>query len=315
MEQYNRHVFAVWGAPGGGKTTLSANMAVVLADSGYMTCLVSAADHGELQSFFGTAIPKNKGLYAAVSSGRNVREALTETRPNLCLLELDTGGDAYEVANIAGGQVEEMLTQLRDQFSFVIIDCTSFKESAFTGLGLAFADKVIVCIPHRVSAATWHIANQQMLEAIEPKTFYVDVNTREGGCNMEQLLAGIGLPECDFKIGCVDSAYMCENSGRPIVLQSGKAERRYKKALLELVQYILEIESDERAQAKRDKRLGREKEQKKGLFGREFKKTSADGIRKKNPSKRSQKKAEEEAIRRAQNAYGDDDDEYEDEDE
>lgn len=48
---YDKHLFAIWGPPGGGKTTLAANLAVVLADSGYMTCLVSASDHGELQAF------------------------------------------------------------------------------------------------------------------------------------------------------------------------------------------------------------------------------------------------------------------------
>ena len=54
-------------------------------------------------------------------------------------------------------------------------------------MGLAESDKVIVAIPHRVSAATWHIANTQMLEAVAGKTIYVDVNTREGGCDMDQL--------------------------------------------------------------------------------------------------------------------------------
>lgn len=63
----------------------------------------------------------------------------------------------------------------------------SHKESTFTGVGLAESDKVIVAIPHRVSAATWHIANTQMLEAVAGKTIYVDVNTREGGCDMDQL--------------------------------------------------------------------------------------------------------------------------------
>ena len=244
---YDKHLFAIWGPPGGGKTTLAANLAVVLADSGYMTCLVSASDHGELQAFYGTAIPKGKGLYAAYSSGRNVREALTQARPNLCLLELDTGGDAYDIANITTEQITNMMEDLRDQFTYVIIDCTSYKESAFTGIGLVEADKVVVCIPHRVSAATWHIANHQMLDAIRAKTFFVDCNTREGGCEMAQLLDVIGLPECDIKLGLVDDAYRWENEGKPIVLHTGKRERLYKKAVLKLIQSLLNIESEERS--------------------------------------------------------------------
>lgn len=327
---YDKHMFAIWGAPGGGKTTMAVNMAVLLADSGYMTCLVSGTDHGELQAFFGTAIPKGKGLYAAISNGRNVRESLTEARPNLCILELDTGGDSFDVADITTEQVTHMLADLRDQFSYVIVDCTSHKESTFTGMGLAESDKVIVCIPHRVSAATWHIANSQMLEAIAPKTFYVDVNTREGGCNMDQLLAGIDLPECDIKLGCVDSAYLCENISKPIVLQGGKAEKKYKKALLDLVKYIIDVEEDEKAARKRNKRLKRGNadpvqtaatpadgdEAKKGLFGR-VKKRPQDGLDIKKPSKRQQKKMETEAMRRAKAEakaaeYDGDDDEDDD---
>ena len=160
----DKHVLAIWGAPNSGKSTLAANIATILADSNYMTCLVSAADHGELQSFFGTAIPKNKGLYAAMSNGKNVREALTEARENLCLLELDTGGDAYEVANISPEQVTHMISDLRDQFTYVIIDCTNYKESVFTGLGLVEADTVMVCIPHRASAA--NIARSHVLTPV-----------------------------------------------------------------------------------------------------------------------------------------------------
>lgn len=335
MYDNKHHVFAVWGAPGGGKTTLACNMAVVLADSGFMTCLVSATDHGELQSFFGTAIPKGKGMYAAVSSGRNVREALTEARPNLCLLELDTGGDAYDLASITPEQVKNIIADLRDQFTYIIIDCTSYKESVFTGIGLVESDKVIVCIPHRVSAATWHIANEQMLEALAVKTFYVDVDTREGGCNIEQLMSSIDLPECDVKMPCVDSAYYCENHSQPIVLRGGKNEKKYKNQILKLIKIILDIEEDENKRMKRNKRMKgktateeeREKmDQKHGLFGKRPKQEreeeprvrKKDGLSQKKMSKKQRAAAEEEAIRRAQESRRraqmevDDDDDDED---
>lgn len=302
MQYEQKHVFAVWGPPIGGKTTFAVNLAVVLADSGYLTCLVSATDHGELQAFLGTAIPKNKGLYAAISNGRHVREALTEARPNLYILEQDTGGDAYDIANITPGQVKHMLDDLRDHFTYVIIDCTNYKESVFTGIGLVEADKVTVCIPHRASAATWHIANAQMLEAIADKTLFIDCNTKEGGCNMEQLLASIDLPECDFKLPRVTTAYLCENIAQPIVLKNGREERRYKDAVLELARFLLEIEDRERA----DKKAKKQKKEKKSIFAATER--ESDGIRTKKISKRAQRKAEEEAMRQAQMAYSYDDD-------
>lgn len=266
---HEKYMIAVWGAPGGGKTTLAVNMATVLADSGYMTCLVSGTDHGELQAFFGTSIPKGKGLYAAISNGRNVRESLTQARPNLCILELDTGGDSFNIASITPDQVQHMLSDLRDQFSYVVVDCTSHKESTFTGVGLAEADKVIISIPHRVSAATWHISNAQMIDAVAHKIIYVDTNTREGGCDIDQLLASIGLPDCDFKLGCVTAAYLCENTGRPIVTTSGRAEKKYRAAVLKLVKFILEKKDDKgkKKQAEEEEIEAAPPKKKKGFFG------------------------------------------------
>ena len=235
-------MFGVWGAPGSGKTTLAVNMATVLADSGFLTCLVSGTDHGELQAFFGTSVPKGKGLYAAISSGHNVSESLVAARQNLYILELDTGGDSFDIATITPEQVSHVLGDLRDRFSYVVVDCPSHKESTFTGVGLAEADRAIITVPHRVSAATWHISNKQLLDAIKPKTIYVDSDTREGGCDMSQLLASIPLPDCNIKLNCVDEAYLCENEGRPIVTVGGRAAKRYRAAVLELIHFILESE-------------------------------------------------------------------------
>lgn len=300
-KQFESHVFAIWGPPMGGKTTMAVNMAVVLADSGYMTCLISATDHGELQAFFGTAIPHNKGMYAAISSGRNVREAVTEARPNLFLLEQDTGGDAYDMANIATEQVTEMLAELREQFSYIIIDCTSYKESIFTGLGLVEADKVVVCLPHRASAATWNIANTKMLEALAEKLIYVDCDTRVGGCNMSLLLNSIDLPECEIKFGCVESAYECENSSRPIVLRGGKAEKNYKKSLLSLLKVLLNVEQKEKSRKEAIKR-GETPSAQQGYSynGPESRFNSAVGIRTGQQSARDIRRQEDERIRRAQ---------------
>lgn len=303
MSMYQKHVFAFWGAPEGGKTTLAVNMAVVLADSGYMTCLVSASDHGELQAFFNDNIPHDKGLYAAISNGRNVRDALVETRPNLCLLELDTGGDAYDIADITPDQVKKIIAELRDQFSYVIIDCTNYKESVFTGVGLVEADKIVLCVPHRTTASTWHFANAQMIDALASKIFFVDADTREGGTNMNQLFASMGLRECDISINYVKGAYECENFGTPIVLQSGRAERKYKDRVLALIKVLLEIENEEKKTAKEN----REKREK-GLFKKpdavaERKaKLDAPGIRSKPLSTKARKRAEDEAMRRAEEA-------------
>ena len=257
-----KRTIAVWGAPGGGKTTLAVNMAVLLAEAGYMTCLVSAADHGQLQAFFGKAIPADKGIYAAMTNGRNVREALVEVRPNLCIFELDTDGDYYNVASIDVEQVDKIYDELIDQFTCVIVDCTSYMASPFTGRGLKYADKVVDCIPHRVSAALWHKANRQMTDAIKAKTVYVEVDTRKGGCNMPQLRESIELSGVPFTIPYVDEAFYCENVAKPIVNAPGRRPAAYKKHLLKLTSYLIDAKQAEPKpkKAKADKKKAKAQE-------------------------------------------------------
>ena len=301
MARMDHHVFAIWGPPCSGKTTFAVNMATVLATSNYMTCLISASDHGELQSFFGTTIPKNKGLYSAITSGRHVRESLVEAMPNLFLLEADTSGDAYDLAEIRAEQVKNMIADLREQFPYVIIDCTSFKESVITGMGLGgpvSADKVVICLPHRVSASMWVTANRRMIEAIAQKVLYVDVDTRAGGCSMEQLLTSIGLAEPQIKFGCVDVAYECENTSHPIVMKGGRAERKYKKALLDLLKILLDIEGAEKKTKEKVKQGQRVSLNHKMSAEERFNKAS--GINYQGTSQRAARKAEEDAIRQQQ---------------
>lgn len=242
-----QNIFAIWGSPGAGKTTLAANLAVLLADSGYMTCLVSAADYGPLSQFFGATIPENKGLHVALSSGKNVKEALTVVRNNLFILEPNTEGDAYELGNMTEKQAEEILQQLKDQFSYIIIDCTSYKESVLTGMGLVDASRVVLCVPHRDVAATWNFANEQMITALKEKLLYASVDIRDGGCNMDQMLNVLKLEDTgfDIKIPRVEKAYYYENYSTPIVLQSGKQEREYKNAVLKTIKLLLGIAEPE----------------------------------------------------------------------
>lgn len=255
-----KHVIAIWGSPESGKSTVAANMATILADSGYMTCLLSASDFGRLQVFFGTAIPRGKGIISAVTSGRNVRESLIEVRPNLCLLEMDTGGDSVE-AIITEEHVDTILRELRDQFTYVIVDCTSYKESIFTGYGLRDADKIICCVPHSVAGATWHISNRQFFTVLGPKTVYIDTDFKLGGTNFETVLESIEVPKCMLRIGAVKSAYYCENNGLLIVHQGGREEKKFKQAIMQLIKIVLSMEDEDKYTAQKNKKK-KEKEDK-----------------------------------------------------
>ena len=125
---------------------------------------------------------------------------------------------------------------------------------------------------------------------------------------MAQLLDVIGLPECDVKLGLVDDAYRWENEGKPIVLHTGKRERLYKKAVLKLIQSLLNIESEERSKTKKNRRDRKKKE----AAGEDsMPQQQINNERMVRPEQRSvhvnmsesdRRRMEEDAIRRAQDA-------------
>lgn len=245
MTPYNiqHRVIAVWGSPGSGKTTLAVNLAAILAEEGNLVCLVSSNDHGELQTFFGQAIPKEKGIKAALDGRHNVRDSLVEVRHNLFLLEPAIGTEAHDTSASTMSQAQNVFSGLRDQFTYVILDCVAHAGvSAFIGQGLSDADHILVCVPHRCSAATWHIANHLMFseDALGPKCVYLDSDVRMGGCNMEQLLTGARVEACSHKIPYVEDAFRYENTCKVMALQSGKAEGLYKKALVDVINGLLD---------------------------------------------------------------------------
>ena len=246
-------ICAVWGPPGGGKTTLSANLATLLADAGYMTCLVSASDFGEIQYFFGATIPKEKSVFSVLNNGRNVREALVEVRPNLCILDQAANGDAYEMNGISDTQVTRMTWDLRDRFSFVIIDCTNYKEAVFTSMGLVHADRVLMCIPHHSPASAWHAAHEEMIDAIRDKITYIDCETMIGGCDKEQIQENCRLERFAHSIPFVSTAFACENRGRLILTRTGKEEKRYKNKIVEIGYDLLGISVKDKKKKKKKK--------------------------------------------------------------
>lgn len=289
-----KYVFAIWGPPSAGKSTLAVNMATFLAESNQLVCLISAAEFGELQNFFGVAIEANKGLRAAINSGRHPREALKEVRPNLFLLEMSTGADSYQQGNISFETAQKVLLELRDQFSFVIIDCTSYKESVFTGASLSVADKVATVMPHRASAANWYHANIPMFQAIAKKTIFVESNNRLAGCRFDIIMNAIEQDECDFLLDYVENAYSYENGSTPIVTQSGRAERKYKKTVVDLTRFLMNLDEVKDNSPKAGKKSffkGKAKDEHGSKLFQD------DALKKgKGMSKRQQRKAEQKAI-------------------
>lgn len=73
-------IYAVWGGNNSGKTTFAVNLACALSKRDVLVGLISSnLTYGELQIFFGQAVPPGKGLFEALNGdNHNIGEKFAE---------------------------------------------------------------------------------------------------------------------------------------------------------------------------------------------------------------------------------------------
>jgi capsular exopolysaccharide synthesis family protein len=109
-------------ARGDGKTTLAANLAIGLAQSGKKVVLVDCdLREPRVHTLFGQASPE-RGLSSVLASEAKLSEALDECEvPNLTLLLSGTHPVNPEDV-LAGARFTELIDELRHEYDFVMID-------------------------------------------------------------------------------------------------------------------------------------------------------------------------------------------------
>ena len=70
----NSKIITVWGANGGGKTSVAVSLGVSLSERNVMVGIVSSKlYYGELQGVFGKRLEQDKGIYKAITNGCNTK--------------------------------------------------------------------------------------------------------------------------------------------------------------------------------------------------------------------------------------------------
>ena len=62
-------IYAIWGAPQSGKTTLAVNLAYAISKGDKTVCLISPESYSELSAILGIKIPEEHSLRAALRGG------------------------------------------------------------------------------------------------------------------------------------------------------------------------------------------------------------------------------------------------------
>ncbi|WP_369282986.1 cobalamin biosynthesis protein CobQ [Oscillibacter sp. GMB15532] len=231
-------ILTVWGGGHCGKTTFAVSLACALANRDLLVGLVSSnLIHGELQTFFGQAVPKEKGVFQALrEENPNPGELFTPNgeSKNLFFLSVPTRYTGLLCESVTLEKAERLLNHAALTFDVLVVDGSAQLANPISGVGLWLADTVLTLHKPSVAARLWqtgvtafvrelHLAEKQAHILLSPNGSFDEKTYRD----MTKLAFAAELPY-------VKQAAELENAGTPLYLCRDRECRRYRRALDQL---------------------------------------------------------------------------------
>lgn len=228
-------IYAIWGAPQVGKTTLAVNLAYAVSRGDQSVCLISPVVYSELSAILGIKIPEENSLNAALRGGASLRQAVFKADELFYVLAVPSAASALD-CDYSGEQVKTLLELARLTFDVVLVDCLSEPNDLFSAWALNRADKVLLCAGGHVSGVLWHRANKKALQAARDKTLYVGSEVIPG----IDYAAMYKLLECTpvIRIPYIREAPLFQNERRFLFGLSGKKGRAYAGTIGKLYEAV-----------------------------------------------------------------------------
>lgn len=234
-------IITVWGSNGSGKTALSANLGLAIAERNQMVGIISSKlYYGEMQSVFAKRIECDKGIYNAIANGCNTKNMFENavTGSNLFFLSVPNGFDAMLLTAISGDTAKELIEDAAMRFDYIIIDGNEELNSPISSIGLTMSNKIIVT--HKTSTADclWQASmdNTMQLLNLTDKSIHL-LNGYDKTCDKMTYMNNVGI-KFEFEVPYIANAKILMNSGKPFYL-SATVPGEYKKTMQKLASQIM----------------------------------------------------------------------------
>lgn len=235
-------IYAVWGGSNSGKTTFAVNLACAISKRDVLVGIISSnLTYGELQIFFGQAVPPGKGLYEALKEdNHNIGEKFMEygESKNLFFLSIPTHYSGLLCDTVTLQSIEEMLNSAALVFDILLVDGAAGINNPVSGVGLWLAEKIFTLHRPSIAAQMWyrgvsdftrelHIGEKQTHILLAPNGEFDDKTYR----SMTELPFAYELPY-------IKRACELQNAGSPLYFFRDRSCRHYGKVLEEIVNSI-----------------------------------------------------------------------------
>lgn len=171
-------IISIYGPPGSGKTSLAIDLSFANAQQGRSVCLISAEAYSELSAVLQLHITKKNSLQAAYQQPGAIQQATYQAAELLYVLSVPVGNDAFAFSENSVA-VKQVLTQTRDLYDVVIVDCSSSAESALAAWAQRMSDHALVMTGCRPRDGEWHKSYRRGIWEITSKVKYVCAEIRE----------------------------------------------------------------------------------------------------------------------------------------
>jgi len=169
-------VVAFWGGNGFGKTALSMETAVTIGELGKTVCIISAEDFCEMSLRFGKVFPPENSITEVIKEPAKIHSCSFEVSNNVFFIGPSYTDTALNL-HFTGHEARNLLETAESIYDIVIVDCTTWKANAITGVALSKAKIIFIPIPAKTTAHMWFVANQQTLEQKAPIISYIQNKT------------------------------------------------------------------------------------------------------------------------------------------
>ena len=143
-----RSIVITSGKGGVGKTTITANLGLHLAQMGFRVCMIDM-DIGlnNLDVVMNMDDRVVYTLYDVIRSRCRLKEALVQDDCYPLLYVLSTGGLNQDLT-IQIGQIKQVVSELRKTFDYVLIDCPAGIDAGFKRAVSCAEEAIVVTTPH-----------------------------------------------------------------------------------------------------------------------------------------------------------------------
>jgi molybdopterin-guanine dinucleotide biosynthesis protein len=171
-------IYAVWGPPHSGKTTLAIDLAYALSQKGQSVCLISPELYSELSARMKINITKQKSLTMAYKTKESLKQVVFRADELLYVLAVPCYNDAFG-EDTGSEAAKTILDQANTLFDVVLVDCPSYAGSVLAAWALNRAEKVLLLTGSQVSSSLWYNAYRRAVETVTARAVSVCIEIND----------------------------------------------------------------------------------------------------------------------------------------